>query len=184
MALVFGDRVAGLTVAGKELQAGVFDEHAVRAAAGVTLVLGATAFSFAQFDAQFLLLQVVSSLFFVEFLVRITAGIRYSPAGALAHWMTRTQEPEWVSAKPKLFAWRLGLGIAFAMTVITNSGIRGWLPKSLCLVCMTLMWMETALGLCLGCKIHALLVRRGWAAKDPEFEVCAHGECEIPARAA
>jgi hypothetical protein len=47
---------------------------------------------------------------------------------------------------------------------------------------MTLMWMEASLGLCLGCKIHALLVRRGRTTKDPEFEICAHGVCEIPAR--
>jgi hypothetical protein len=39
--------------------------------------------------------------------------------------------------------------------------------------------MESVLGLCLGCKIHALLVRRGWAAKDPAFEICAHGECTL-----
>ena len=39
------------------------------------------------------------------------------------------------------------------------------------------MWMESVLGVCLGCKIHALLVRRGWASADPAFEICAHGEC-------
>ena len=36
--------------------------------------------------------------------------------------------PAWVPVKPKRFAWTLGLGMAFAMTVITNSGIRGYLP--------------------------------------------------------
>jgi hypothetical protein len=48
----------------------------------------------------------------------------------------------------------------------------------LCLICLTLMWLESALGLCLGCKIHALLVRRGWAADDPGYEVCADGSCD------
>ena len=43
------------------------------------------------------------------------------------------------------------------------------------------MWLESVLGLCLGCKLHALLVRRGWTTKDPAFEVCAHGACELPA---
>ena len=51
----------------------------------------------------------------------------------------------------------------------------------MCLICLTLMWMESALGLCLGCKIYALLVRRGLLARDPGFEICAGGECE-PAR--
>ena len=72
--------------------------------------------------------------------------------------------------------------MAFAMTIITNSGIRGTLPRTICAICLTLMWMESVLGLCVGCKIHALLVRRGWTTKDPAFEVCAHGVCEVPAR--
>ena len=72
----------------------------------------------------------------------------------------------------------IGLAMALAMTVITNSGIRGYLPRTMCLICLTLMWMESALGFCLGCKIHGLLVRRGWAADDPDYEVCADGSCE------
>ena len=45
-----------------------------------------------------------------------------------------------------------------------------------------LMWMEAVLGLCLGCEIHARMVRRGWTTKDPAFEVCAHGACDDPRR--
>ena len=39
--------------------------------------------------------------------------------------MTSRQAPDWVSAKPKRFAWTLGLGMAFSMMIITNSGVRG-----------------------------------------------------------
>ena len=180
MNIAFGQRIPGLTVGGRQLRAGVFNENEVRAAAGLTLVLGAIAFSLALFEQQYVPLQVISTFFFVEFLARITLGIRYSPVGAAARWMTRSQPPEWVSAKPKLFAWRLGVVMALSMTIITNSGIRGVLPGTLCAVCMTLMWMEASLGLCLGCKIHALLVRRGWKGDDPEIEICAHGVCELP----
>lgn len=126
---------------------------------------------------------MAATLFFVEFLVRTTVGFRYSPVGVVAHWMTRRVPPDWVSAKPKLFAWRLGLALSGFMTIITNSGIRGLLPRTLCMICMVLMWMESSLGLCLGCEIHSRLVRRGWAADDPDIEVCARGVCELPARA-
>ena len=179
MGLSFGQRISGLTVDGAELHAAVFDENQVRAAAGVTMVLGAAAFSYAYFAAQYIPLQAVSTLFFVEFLARLAFGLRYSPIGALARAMTLRQAPDWVSAKPKRFAWTLGLGMAFSMMLITNSGVRGMLPRTICVICLTLMWMESVLGLCLGCKIHALLVRRGWASQDPAFEVCAHGECEL-----
>jgi Domain of unknown function (DUF4395) len=181
MAFEFGQRVPGAVVAGRELRAAVFDENQVRAAAGLTMVMGAIALSLAYFEQDYVPLQVVASLFFLEFAVRLTAGIRYSPVGVVAGLMTRGRAPDWVSAKPKRFAWMLGLGLAFSMTVITNSGIRGWLPRSICLVCLTLMWLESVLGLCLGCKLHGLLVRRGWTTKDPEFERCSDGSCEVPA---
>jgi len=158
------------------------DENQVRAAAGVTMVMGAVAFSLAYFNHQYILLQVVSTLFFVEFLTRLTVGLRFSPVGVIARGMTLRQVPDWVSAKPKRFAWTLGGGMAFSMMIITNSGIRGMLPRTICAICLTLMWMESVLGLCLGCEIHALLVRRGWATKDPHFEICAGGVCEIPVR--
>ena len=96
--------------------------------------------------------------------------------------MTRRQTPDWVSAKPKRFAWSLGLAMAGAMTLITNAGIRGWLPRSICLVCLTLMWLESAVGLCLGCEIHGQLVRRGWVRQDEAYEICSHGACEVTAR--
>jgi hypothetical protein len=179
MELSFGQRISTRTADGAELHAAVVDENQVRAAAGVTMVMGAVAFSLAYFNHQYLLLQTVSTLFFVEFFARLTIGLRFSPVGLIARAMTLGRDPEWVSAKPKRFAWTLGGGMAFSMMIITNSGIRGMLPRTICAICLTLMWMESVLGLCLGCKIHALLVRRGWATKDPAFEICAHGECKI-----
>lgn len=184
MSFSFGEHIDGLTVGGRELHAGVFNENEVRAAAGVTLVVAAIAFSLAYFRQQYAPLQAASAFFFVEFLVRTTAGIRYSPVGVLARWMTLRQPPEWVSAKPKRFAWSIGLAMAFSMTIITNSGIRGTLPRTLCIICMALMWLEASLGICLGCELHGLLMRRGWRAKDPEIELCAHGVCAVPARSA
>jgi hypothetical protein len=58
------------------------NKHEVRAAAGVTMVVGAVAFSYAYFAKQYIPLQVVASFFFVEFLIRVTAGIRHAPLAA------------------------------------------------------------------------------------------------------
>src|SRR5690349_220843 len=180
MELGFGQKIPGLAANGRQLRAAVFNENEVRAAAGLTMVTGAVAFSYAYFDKQYGRLQVVATLFFVEFLVRVTAGIRYSPFGLAARAVTFGRPPEWVSAKPKRFAWSLGLAMAFAMTVITNSGIRGYLPRTMCLICLTLMWMESALGLCVGCKIHALAVRRGWTRIVAPGDVCVDCVRELP----
>ena len=98
----------------------------------------------------------------------------------MARFLVQRHPPDWVSAKPKRFAWTLGLTLSLAMTVITNSGVRGLLPRTICLICLLLMWSESALGICMGCEIHAFLVRRGWAKKDEAYEICANGVCEVP----
>jgi hypothetical protein len=167
---------------GTRAHAAVVNEHEVRAAAGLTMAIGAVAFAYAYFTKQYVPLQVAASLFFAEFLIRVTAGLRYSPIGIVARVLMLGRAPEWVSTKPKRFAWTLGLAMALPMAVITNSGIRGPLPRTICLICLTLMWMESALGLCLGCKIYGLLVRRGWIGTDPAIEVCADGSCERSAQ--
>jgi hypothetical protein len=183
MELRFGERIPGLTRDGRALRAPVVNERVVRAAAGITLVIGAVAFSYAYFAREYVPLQAAASLFCIEFAARVTSGIRHSPIGLVARGMTRGQPPVWVSAKPKRFAWTLGLVMATAMTAITNSGIRGYLPRTICLICLTLMWMESALGVCLGCRIYAALAARGWMARDAEIEVCADGACRVDAAA-
>lgn len=174
---IFGETVEGLALHGQPVKAGVFDEAEVRAAAGLTLVLGAAAFAYAYFARLYLPIQWVTSFFFVEFALRVALGLRYSPVGRLARLLTRHLPPHWVSAQPKRFAWSLGLVMSLAMMIITNSHIRGALPLTICLLCMVLMWLEAVLGLCLGCEIHGLMVRRGWVARDEAFEICSRGAC-------
>jgi hypothetical protein len=178
----YGQLIQGQAPDGRALQAGVFNEHQVRAAAGLTLVLGTVALVYAYFAKVYQPIQIVTTAFFIEFLVRVTAGIQFSPLGVVAGWMTRRRAPEWASAKPKRFAWTLGLVMSFAMMVITNTGIRGALPLTICLICLVLMWLEAVLGLCLGCEIHGFMVRRGWVAKDEAYEICSNGACAVQPR--
>lgn len=178
MNLTFGEVLDGVSAEGTELHAAVFNENEVRAAAGLTMALGAVAFAYANFAKVFEPIQIITTFFFLEFLIRVTVGLGYSPVGVVARWMTRRHPPDWVSAKPKRFAWTLGLTMSLAMMVITNLDIHGALPRTICLICLALMWMESVLGLCLGCEIHGLMVRRGWTTKDAAFEVCANGACD------
>jgi hypothetical protein len=174
-----GEHIDGLTVDGKEVRAAVFNEVQVRAAAGLTLAAGTIAFCYAYFEHQFVPIRAVAVWYFFDFLIRVTAGLKYSPTGVLARALTYRRPPQWVSAKPKRFAWTLGMLLSGATAVITNIPIHGYLPRTLCLVCLVLMWMEAVLGLCLGCEIYAYLVRHGWRREDEAFEICAGGVCDI-----
>lgn len=176
---IYGQTITRIQPNGQPLRAGVFNENQVRAAAGLTLALGAVAFAYAALGKVYGPIQTVTTLFFVEFLIRVTWGITRSPLGMVAGWMTRRETPHWVSAKPKRFAWSLGVVMSLAMMIITNIGIRGPLPLTICLICLTLMWLEAVLGLCLGCEIRRHLVRLGWMQPDKDSEICANGACTV-----
>jgi predicted small metal-binding protein len=92
MQLSFGQRISGRAANGKELHAAVVNENEVRAAAGLTMVFGAVAFGYAYFAENYVPLQVVSALFFVEFLLRVTTGLRYSPMST-ACWCEAAGRP-------------------------------------------------------------------------------------------
>jgi hypothetical protein len=175
-----GEHIDGVTVDGTAVRAAVFDEVQVRAAAGLTLAIGTVAFCYAYFEHQFVPIRAVATLYFFDFLIRVTAGLKYSPTGVLARVLTYRRPPQWVSAKPKRFAWTLGMLLSGVTAVVTNIPIHGYLPRTLCLVCLVLMWMEAALGLCLGCEIYAFLVRHGWRRTDAGYEICAGGVCALP----
>lgn len=177
MAGGYGELIQGLSREGVELHAAVFNEREVRVAAGLTMTLAAVALAYASLAGAWLPLRVVAVTLFVEFLVRVTAGLKYSPMGRLAHWVVRRETPEWVSAKPKRFAWTLALIMSLVLSLVLASGARGALPLTISSVFVTLMWCEAVLGFCLGCEIHGLMVRRGWVARDEAFEVCTRGAC-------
>ena len=179
MKLAFGDSIPGLLLQGRPVRGKVFNEHQVRAAAGITLLLATVAFVQAWLAQRYLPIQAVTVFFALEFALRLSSGLRGSPVGWLAGRLVARQAPAWVSAAPKRFAWTLGLVMAGAMALITNLGVRGTLPLAICALCLTLMWLETALGLCLGCEIYRLLVRRGWIKVSDAFEVCTHGSCNL-----
>jgi hypothetical protein len=176
----YGVVLDGPTEDGAVYHSGVFNEVQVRAAAGITMALGAYAFIYANWGKYWVPIKFVTTFFFIDFLIRVAAGLQYSPVGIVSGWLTRRRPPEWVSAKPKRFAWSLGLVLSLAMTIITNSNIHGLLPRTVCLVCLALMWLESVLGLCLGCELYAFMVRKGWRAPDEDYEVCAGGVCAVP----
>lgn len=178
----YGERIPDLIHNGRTLQAGVFDEHAIRAASGVALVLASVALAYAYFDANYLPMQLITAGFFIEFVLRVAFGLRYAPVGALGVWMARNSTPRWLSAKSKRFTWTLGLLMSVLLLAIIFTGSRGALPMAVCLVCMVMMWLETALGLCLGCELYRFVLRRGWIGRDAAIEICSQGACDIDAK--
>lgn len=150
----------------------VIDERAVRAAAGLLFLLGGAAFATALFTGSAQPLQPFGMFFMVDMLLRVTAGDRWSPTLMLGRVIVSRQRPEWAGAPQKEFAWWLGFGLALASC--TSMGLFTaplWFTLALCGVCLTLLFLETAFGICVGC---ALQTRFG---KQPPM-YCPGNTCE------
>lgn len=133
----------------------VINERAVRAAAGILFLLGGAAFATAFFTGSVLPLQPFGMFFMVDMLLRVTAGDRWSPTLMLGRLIVSRQRPEWVGASQKEFAWWLGFGLA--LVSCTSMGLFTaplWLTLALCGVCLTMLFLETAFGICVGCVLQ------------------------------
>ena len=146
----FGEAVPGIDVP-------VFDERAVRASAGLLFVVGFFGWMTALYTGSFQPLRGFGALFLIEMMIRLAFNHRFAPAMALGSLLVRWQRPEWVSATQKKFAWWLGFGVAFLGCL----GF-GWLGFPaiwmlvLCGICLTLLFLEAAMGICVGCELQRL----------------------------
>jgi hypothetical protein len=107
------------------------------------------------------------------FLARVLAGPRFSPLGLL---VTRVVTPRLglaerpVPGPPKRFAQ--GMGVAFSLTALILTACGAWTAAEAVLGLLGVAaFLESAFGLCLGCKVFALLMRVGLVPES----VCA--EC-------
>lgn len=106
---------------------------------------------------------------------------RFSPTLYLASVLAIGRPQVWKPLVPKRFAWTIGSIFIITCLVFFNpeivaewiNGLIGtsipteynympyWIPLTLVWICFGFMWMETVLGFCMGCQVHALLVKVG-----------------------
>lgn len=143
----FGERIEGI-----EFE--VFNEREVRASAGILFLVGIVGYVTAVTTGNFSFVRGFAILFLFDMMIRLFISPRLSPTMALARVVVRRQRPEWVGAKQKQLAWGLGMGVA-----LTACFMMGWLALPaiytliLCGLCMTLLFLETAFGICVGCEL-------------------------------
>lgn len=102
------------------------------------------------------------------FVARVLTGPSLSPLG---QFVTRVVTPRLgirerpVSGPPKRFAQ--GMGAAFSLTALVLTGLGYWTAAEVFLGLLTAAaLLESAFGLCLGCRVFALLMRAGVVPED------------------
>ena len=176
----FGITIPDLMLHGKPAPYPVLNERAIRAGAGLMFVAGLFAFFQAFYLREFVYIQWLVLFFLFDFAMKVLVGVRFSPVSRLSNLIVKRQTPEYVGAVQKRFAWSIGLFLASVMTVlIFGFGIIGPINLVICGVCLTFMFMESAFGICVGCKIYNALLAMGVIAMPEYKPVCPGNVCSI-----
>ncbi len=175
-----GDVIPGLMLYGKPAPYPVVNERAVRAGAGITMLLGLFAMTSAWYTEDYQPLMIVLPLIWSDFLLKLTLGVKASPLSRLAAWIVHRQTPEYVGAIQKRFAWSIGFALAsIMMMLVFVLGVVGVPNLIICGVCLTFMFFESAFGICVGCIVYNWLLAHGYIAQPDSKPVCPGNVCAI-----
>lgn len=160
----FGEKVDKFVV-------NVLNEREVRAASGILFLLAMISFSSAWFTGEFYLMKLFVTFFLIDSIIRVLINPKYSPSLIVGRFMVRRQTVEYTGAPQKRFAWGLGLilGIAMFILIVVQQSF-GPINMLLCLTCLTLMFYESAFGICIGCKLYNFIMKE-------DGKLCPGGVC-------
>ncbi|QQS60949.1 MAG: DUF4395 domain-containing protein [Candidatus Moraniibacteriota bacterium] len=192
--MAYGKIIPGLILEGEPAPYGVINERAVRAGAGLMFAIGFFTLMTMYFERNLLLAFWVILVFWIDFILKVFIGPEISLFGRIGKLLVKNQRPEYVGAIQKRFAWSIGLVMSSAVLgfisyqlffatqctqTVVGSGSNCIIPMILCGICLIFMWLESAVGFCVGCVIYQWLVKRG-VIKQKEFSpVCPGGVCSV-----
>ncbi len=161
----YGEKVPGYDVT-------VINEREARAAAGILFMLGMIVIFVGIGYNHIIAARIYLAFLFLDFTIKMFTP-KYSPSMLLGKFMVRNQKPEYVGGLQKRFAWTLGWIIAIPMM---NWFVIHWditfYKVLICILCLCLMFLESAFSICIGCKIYEILIKE--RAKH-----CPGGVCEM-----
>ncbi len=160
----FGETVPGYTIP-------VVNEREVRATAGIMFLATFISLMMIINGQNFVPIKYVVIIFLVDFAIRLFISPKFAPLLILGRMMVTNQNPEYVGAPQKKFAWGIGLALSsmmFVFMVVLNTF--SIITGLTCLLCLILTFFETAFGICIGCKVYGMF-NKGKAQYCPG-EVC------------
>jgi len=161
----YGEKVPGYNVT-------VINEREVRAATGILGMLGTVVIFIGIGFGHIIVARVYLAFLFLDFSARIISP-KYSPSLLLGKMVVQNQKPEYVGGLQKRFAWTLGWLLAIPMMdwFVIHWDITFY-KVLICVLCISLMFLETAFSVCIGCITYKTIT-----GEDPEH--CPGGTCEI-----
>jgi len=172
----FGEYIEGMNYK-------VVDERRWRASAGIMLLLGLIAFINGFILQKYIVIPYVAGFLMLNFIIGIFINPKFSPTMLIASIIVRKQSPLPIGAVQKRFAWSLGLALSaviFALSLFLINDVSFFEPVCmLCLICLVLLYFETAFGICIGCKLYHLAIRIKLIKQPEEAPNCMGDACEV-----
>lgn len=165
----FGEVIDGYSIP-------VLNNREIRAAAGIMFLSAFISLVLILSNGNFIPVKYVLSVFVVEFSVRLFINPAFAPLLIIGRFIVNNQNPEFVGAAQKRFAWFIGFAISvvmFVLLVVVNaySPVTGFA----CLICLVLMFSESAFGICIGCKLYGII-------KKDKAQYCPGEVCDVKQR--
>lgn len=161
----------------------VLDERRMRASAGIMLLLGMIAFVNGFILNEYIVITYIAGFLTLNFLVGIFINPKFSPTVFIGYLFVRKQSPLPIGAVQKKFAWSLGLGLSttiFILSIYLLDDVTYFQPVCiLCLICLVLLYFETAFGICIGCMLYRLTIYLNILPKPKENPNCMGDTCDI-----
>ena len=171
----------GEVVEGKSYK--VLDERQIRGASGIMFLIGLYAFINAFILQKYVVIPYVSAFLMLSFIIGIFVNPKFSPPMFIAYLFVRKQSSLPIGAVQKRFAWSLGLTLAtviFVLSLFLQKDISFFEPVCfLCLICLALLFIETAFGICVGCKLYFLATKMNLIKSTEEKPNCMGDACEV-----
>ncbi len=145
----------GETVEGYDYK--VINERDARASAGLMFLLGILSLFSVYLYRTIFWAELFSITFIIEFIVRVLFNPKYAPYMLLGGLIVSNQTPDWVEAKPKQFAWMLGMVLGLIMTYYIVFDLISVVRIAICWLCLFLLFVESVFGICLGCILYKKL---------------------------
>lgn len=176
----YGNIINDLVINNTKITYPVVNEREIRGAAGIMFLLGIIVFCYTLITKDFTYVYIIVPIFWMDFFLKTIFHPNLSIFGFISKIFIKKQSPEYVGAIQKRFAWSIGLILATIMLVfVIFGGTRGWLPISICSICLFFMWLESAMGICIGCNIYSFLIKKK-IIKQPELKpLCPGNVCSI-----
>jgi hypothetical protein len=195
------------TLSNKTDKYGFVNEHEIRIATWITLVLWLFSLFLVLFKANYDIPLFIVWTIWLDFVLKVFVDPKFSIFWNIVKLFIRKKESLWVGAVQKRFAWSIWVFISsfvifcllvlWKYTSITNPALEQiWQSTQInlqnwklivtpmnpaiiaCVICIVFMWFESVAWYCIWCSIYAKLVKKWWM-KRYTWQNCANGECKL-----